>query len=85
MQKKEHIGTGNNDRFLLTVSTLKMARKIRFALLVKFKPRSWVYVVKTSHRKKGWDIFLSNKQGGYPDQSHYEKALKTAKKILKEK
>lgn len=73
------------DRYLMTIPTLEKANKVRNALMLKFEPKTCIYVVKSINKKKGWDIFISNGLGGYPSDSHVVLALKFAKKILKNK
>jgi len=82
MVKVDSIGVETNDRYLLTISSLEKANKIRNQLMLEFKPKVCIYVVKSLNKKFGWDIFITDGIGCYPSDKHHESALKFAKKRL---
>ncbi len=79
---KKSLSVMNNDRFLIHVPRHR-AEPIRLALM-RLSPRPWVFLSQTNkdNPNYGFDIYISNEWGSYPDDKLYNSCLTFAKNLL---
>ena len=80
---KDTLSASCSDRFLVHVS--HNPERVRMALL-DMEHRPWVFVVQTdsTNPNYGYDIYISNEWGSYPDDELYNRCLTFANNLLAE-